>query len=90
MNKNLAFKSLMIAASIAVSVVLAFGAWAFYTKTGLRTPGILVWDKIVAPDITSKAAASFGHMFAVQLSVDFAFWFAVIYLIYFLVKRRSN
>jgi hypothetical protein len=90
MNNKLILKAVVGAAAAALSFILALGAWAFYTNTGLRTPGILAWDIIVAPDGSSKAAASFGKMFAVQLTVDWILWLAVMLAIYFLVTRLNR
>ncbi len=83
------------AAACVVSAVVAFFlaslSWGFYGKYGIRSPGIFAWDVIVAPDPSTKAAASFGEMFAVQLTVDWLFWFGSMCLVYFVIttlRRR--
>lgn len=87
---DIVYGVVILAAGVIVSLLFALGALELNTKTGFRTPGLLVWDAIVAPDVRSKMAASFGEMFTVQLSVDFLSCFAVLTACYFAVRSVSR
>ena len=80
-------KGMLAAAAAAVSFMLAaFGGFALGQKLGILTPGFLVW-KLLVP--TGKVA-SIGGGIALQIAVDFVFWFALMCALYWLFRRLQR
>jgi hypothetical protein len=88
-HKGVLTKIFLVAAGALLSFSLALGGWAFYANTGCRTPGILVWDVVVAPH-RKLGWAALGDVLSVQLFVDFLFSFAIMCGLFFAVTKLRH
>ncbi len=88
MKKNTILNAVLVAGGVALSLLLAVGAWSIYTNCGIRTPGILATESL--PKIGQGELAGFGEMLKTQLFVDWIFWFVVLWLLYFLIVRLTR
>ncbi len=80
MKKDTVLKAILVVTGLAVSLFLAFGSASILDNLGIRTPGIIAWQDL-APD------GAIGVGMTIQLLVDWVLWFAVLFLVYFVVTR---
>ena len=85
MKKSGVYKTVLVLAMLAFSLVLAISGWSFDTW-GIRTPGILVVDALARPDFRPDL----GSMFRTQMFVDWVFWFSLLCGIYFLITKLGR
>ncbi len=87
MKKGAIRKAILAVAGLAVSLFLAIGGASIEYNLGIRTPGTIASEVLVPPRPFPHAFEAVGDGLRTQMFVDWIFWFAVMYLIYFLVKR---
>lgn len=93
MKATTTFKVLLAVVGLALSLFFAMGGSSIQDNLGIRTPGMLASDALVPPKPYPHQFAAVGEGLRTQIFVDWIFWFVVMYLIYFVVKRlceRSN
>lgn len=73
-------QSTLAASAALIALMLAFAGEALHLKLGVMTPGVWVADFLYPP-------GSISASIDVQLGVDFVFWFALMYALYWLVSR---
>jgi hypothetical protein len=76
----------LVFVGLALSFVLAGIGIGFYDKYGVPTPGVFA-QRALSPNTWRSNWGGIGEGIAVQTFVDWAFWFAVIWLIYFAVQK---
>jgi hypothetical protein len=81
MKKWALLKAFLLLLGLAASLFLAFGALSIETNLDIRTPGLIVWQFLARGEVSP------GFGMGAQLLVDWIFWFAVLYLIYFVGKK---
>lgn len=88
MKKPTIFNSVLAGAGLALSLLLAVGGSAIETSCGVRTPGTLAAQALVRP--RPQDFGAIGDMLRTQMFVDWIFWFAALWLLYFIVTRISQ
>jgi membrane protein implicated in regulation of membrane protease activity len=73
-------QSILAASAAVVAFMLAFAGLPLALKLRIITPGVWVSEVLYAP-------GSISAPMDVQLGVDFVFWFALMYALYWLVSR---
>jgi hypothetical protein len=89
--KKTVFKAVLVAGAIAGSFVLAgAGFGIFHDKLGITTPGILVSDALFPPSSSHQEFDLVGDALRTQIIVDWAFWFALMWFLYWLFRRLGR
>jgi hypothetical protein len=79
----------LVFVGLVLSFVLTGIGVGLYEKYGVTTPGVFA-ERALSPNTWRPNWGGIGEGIAVQTFVDWAFWFAVIWLIYFAVKKLSE
>jgi hypothetical protein len=77
-------KAILAATAAFASLILAKSGWAFRLRLGVMTPGMR------ASEFLLPRSASILAYVALQLSVDFVFWFALMWALYWLFGRLER
>ncbi len=85
MKKKTILNVVLVAVGLAVSLFLSFGGESIYDNLGINTPGHWAARIIVPPQPWNWGAI--GDRLRTEMFIDWIFWFAVLYLIYFSVRR---
>jgi hypothetical protein len=87
MEKRTILKLVLVGVAIPASFVMAFVGSLPFEKLGIRTPGMIASDAFVRPSPPPHEFASVGEGLRMQIIVDWIFWFAVMYALYWLFRR---
>jgi hypothetical protein len=88
MKEKIVFKVGLGAVATAISFVLAgAGFGIFKDRLGVTTPGILVSHALFPPSASQRQFDLVGDVLRVQIIVDWAFWFALMWALYWLFRR---
>jgi len=91
MNADRVFNIALLLVGLAASFFLSFGAESIHDNLGLSTPGYLAGRVLFPPDRHyADRWKVVGESMKGEMIVDWIFWFAVMWLIYFLVVRLSR
>ena len=85
MKKGTVPKAILVVAGLAVSLFLAIGGSSVEDNLGIRTPGTLASAVLVPPRPFPHAFGAVGDGLRMQVFVDWVFWFALMWLVYFAV-----
>lgn len=87
MKRGTILKAILVVTALAVSLFLAIGGSSIEVNLGIRTPGTIASEILIRPRPFPHEFAAVGDGLRMQMLVDWIFWFAVMYLIFFLAKR---
>jgi hypothetical protein len=87
MKKWALLKAFLLLLGLAVSLFLAIGGASIEYNLGIRTPGTIASEVLVPPRAFPHALGAVGDGLRVQMFVDWVFWFAVLYLVYFVIRK---
>jgi hypothetical protein len=87
MKKGRALKTSLVVTGLAVSLFLAIGGPSIEDNLGIRTPGTIASEVLIPPRPVPHAFEAVGDGLRMQMFVDWVFWFALMWLIYFAATR---
>jgi hypothetical protein len=77
----------LLLGGLALSLFLAVGGSSIEDNLRIRTPGMLASHLLIHPTSIEQRFEAVGEALTMQMSVDWVFWFGVMYLGYFVVTR---
>jgi hypothetical protein len=90
MKKGTVLKAILVVAALALSLFLAIGGSSIEDNLGIRTPGTIASKVLVSPKPFPHAFGALGDGLRMQMFVDWVFWFALMWLVYFAVTKLGR